>query len=81
VSREARYFRKHRRRRRYPLFRQQGMMIGSGPVEAACKMVIGARLKGAGMGWGQRGADAIRVARTAVLGEPYEEIGRDARAA
>ncbi len=81
VIREVRYFRKHRRRLRYPLFRQRGMMIGSGPVEAACKIVIGARLKGAGMRWSQRGADAILVARTAVLGEQYEELARYARAA
>ncbi|HEV3049557.1 MAG TPA: ISKra4 family transposase [Longimicrobium sp.] len=80
VLREVRYFRKNRRRLRYPEFRAAGLMIGSGPVEAACKVVIGARLKGAGMRWSGAGADAMLVARTALLGEQYEEIARYARA-
>ena len=75
------YFRSHRRRMDYPRFRARGMMIGSGPVEAACKVVVGQRLKGAGMRWSEAGADAMLAARTAVLNGQYEQIATYARAA
>lgn len=78
---ELHYFRKNRRRMRYPEFRARGLMIGSGPVEAACKIVINARLKGTGMRWSAGGADAMLAVRTAVLGGQHQEIARLARAA
>ena len=37
----------------------KGWQIGSGPVESACKTVIGERMKGGGMRWGPGGADAM----------------------
>jgi hypothetical protein len=43
----------------YPRYRERGWQIGSGPVEAACKTVVGQRLKGSGMRWGEDGADAV----------------------
>jgi hypothetical protein len=43
----------------YPLYRSKGWLIGSGPVEAACKQVVGQRLKGSGMRWSEAGADAV----------------------
>ena len=43
----------------YPLYRKNGWQIGSGPVEAACKGVIGQRLKGTGMRWGETGAQTL----------------------
>jgi hypothetical protein len=43
----------------YPSYRARGWLIGSGPVEAACKQVVGQRLKGSGMRWGEAGADAV----------------------
>jgi hypothetical protein len=36
----------------YPRYRSKGWQIGSGPVESACKTVVGQRLKGPGMRWG-----------------------------
>lgn len=38
----------------YPRYLHQGWQIGSGPVESAWKMVVGQRLKQAGMHWGER---------------------------
>lgn len=67
VRAERGYFARHRRRMQYSQFRARGLMIGSGPVEAACKVVVGQRLKGAGMRWSQAGADAILAARCTVL--------------
>jgi hypothetical protein len=43
----------------YPYYRSQGWLIGSGHIEAACKTVVGQRLKGSGMRWSEAGADAV----------------------
>ena len=43
----------------YPAYVAKGWAIGSGPIEAACKMVVGQRMKGSGMRWGADGADAV----------------------
>lgn len=43
----------------YPRYRADGWLIGSGHVEAGCKAVVGQRLKGGGMRWGEAGADAV----------------------
>jgi hypothetical protein len=55
----ARYFANQAHRMDYPSYVAKGWAIGSGPVEAACKTVIGQRMKGSGMRWGADGADAI----------------------
>jgi len=78
---ETGYFKTHRRRMNYPKYVANGMMIGSGPVEAACKVVVGQRLKQAGMRWSVAGADAILAVRTAVLNGETERIQRLARTA
>lgn len=43
----------------YPTYLANGWQIGSGPVEAACKTVVGQRLKCSGMRWGDDGVDAL----------------------
>jgi len=53
----------------YPAYRAKGWQIGSGPVESACKRVVGQRLKGAGMRWGEDGANAVCHLRALFLGE------------
>ncbi len=53
------YFTNQVHRMDYPRYRANGWLIGSGPVEAACKQVVGQRLKGTGMRWGEGGADAL----------------------
>jgi len=49
----------HKERMRYAHFREQGLFVGSGVIEAACRSVIGQRLKQSGMEWSLRGANAI----------------------
>jgi hypothetical protein len=51
------YFENHGHRMDYPTYRAKGWAIGSGPIESACKTVIGKRMKGGGMRWGEDGAD------------------------
>jgi len=48
----------------YPSYRKAGLSIGSGPVESACKRLVGGRLKGPGMHWTVAGADSILALRT-----------------
>jgi hypothetical protein len=55
----VRYFVNQGHRMDYPHYRAKGWQIGSGPVESACKTVVGQRLKGGGMRWGEDGADAV----------------------
>ena len=67
---ETQYFRNHERRMDYPRYVRNGWQIGSGPVESACKTVVGNRLKGGGMRWGKAGADAVCHLRGLYLSEP-----------
>lgn len=57
------YFETNAHRMRYAHFRDLGMFVGSGAVEAGCKAVIGQRLKLSGMRWSQRGATGILTLR------------------
>jgi hypothetical protein len=66
------YFTAHAQRMRYPLFRAQGMHIGSGIAEAACKTIVSTRAKRSGMRWTPEGLDALLPLRTAVLNDSYD---------
>ena len=81
IQREHAYLLRNRERMDYPGFRARGMMIGSGPIEATCKVLVGQRLKQSGMRWCDTGADAILAVRARVLGEEFDAIARAARAA
>ena len=70
---EAEYFRTNRHRMRYPVFRAQGMHLGSGIAEAACKTVVSTRAKRAGMRWTPDGLDALLALRTAVLNHQFDQ--------
>ena len=67
---QVQYFRNHEHRMDYPTYVRNGWQIGSGPVESACKTVVGNRLKGGGMRWGEDGADAVCHLRALYLSEP-----------
>lgn len=70
---EANYFEKNTDRMRYPDFRRQDLFVGSGVIEAACKTVIGGRLKQSGMFWTVRGANAIIALRCNRLSGKFED--------
>lgn len=53
------YFGNNLHRMEYPEYLAEGWQIGSGVIESACKTVVGQRLKGAGMRWGEAGAHAL----------------------
>ena len=62
------YISNHSHRMDYPKYLSHGWSIGSGPVESACKTVIGKRMKGGGMRWGEEGADGISHLRALLCG-------------
>jgi hypothetical protein len=50
----------------YPRYRELGLSVGSGQVEAQCKTLVGARCKQAGMrNWTYQGAEAVLRLRAA----------------
>src|SRR5262249_16693085 len=57
------YVRNNVHRMDYPRYRENGWLIGSGHIEAACKTIVGQRLKGSGMRWGEDGAHAVSSLR------------------
>ena len=61
-------------RMEYPAYRSAGLSIGSGPVESACKRLVGGRLKGPGMRWSVAGADAILALRITWLNGHWQRL-------
>jgi len=68
------YLWNNRRRMRYPKFHRQGLCTATGVVEAGCKVVIGTRLKRAGMHWTVKGANAIIALRCSKLSGRFEDF-------
>lgn len=75
VQKHLSYFRKRVAFMQYPLYQQQGWPIGSGMVESANKVVVQARLKGAGMHWAPNPMLALR---TAVSNHRWDEAWQEA---
>lgn len=73
VGNEADYFERNAERMRYPIFRAQGLFVGSGVVEAGCKTVVATRLKRSGMFWTVCGANAIIALRCCRLSGRFED--------
>lgn len=66
------YVRSNVHRMDYPTYTSNGWRIGSGPVEAACKTVVNARLDQSGMRWGEEGADGVCRLRALYRSEPTQ---------
>ena len=81
IRTEADYFQTNTERMRYPKFRRQHLFVGSGVIEAACKTVIGSRLKQSGMFWTVRNANAILALRCCHLNGRFEDYWEARRAA
>lgn len=64
VERALRHFARNRDRMRYAEFRRRGLPVGSGVVEAACKTIVGARMKRSGMRWSHEGGQHVLNLRT-----------------
>jgi hypothetical protein len=68
------YFQVNAHRMQYARFRQLGMFVGSGTVEAGCKAVIGQRLKLSGMRWSIPGATSIATLRCQEASNRWDQI-------
>jgi hypothetical protein len=68
-----RYLRKHGVWMKYADYQRQGMPIGSGVTEAACKTVFTERLKRSGMTWSHTGGQVILDLRVLVLSKVWHE--------
>lgn len=80
IEKEINYLETHSSRTHYARFRQEGLFIGSGVIEAGCKTVIARRLKQSGMFWSQTGAENILSLRCLVLGQNFDETWKKLKA-
>jgi hypothetical protein len=77
---EAGYFENNRERMRYAKFRHQHLFVGTGVIEAGCKVLIGSRCKQSGMFWTVRGANAILALRCCQFNGRFEDYWEARRA-
>lgn len=70
---KGKYLEKREGLMQYPLYQAQGWPIGSGMVESANKVVVEARLKGAGMHWERENVNVMLVLRNAVCNDRWDE--------
>ena len=73
IANRLAYFEKRQAHLAYATFQQQGYPIGSGIVESANKLVVEARLKGAGMHWAPAHVDPMVALRTIVCADRWDE--------
>jgi hypothetical protein len=69
-----RYLRRHSRWMAYARYRRQGLPLGSGVTEAACKTVFTQRLKRSGMRWHKQGAQVIVDLRVLWLSGVWDDV-------
>lgn len=72
ATRELKFFRNNRDKMNYADYRKRGLMIGSGPVEAAAKTLVGQRLKRSGMRWTRKGGQQILNLRVHVQSKRFD---------
>jgi hypothetical protein len=77
LNTEAEYFERNAAKMRYPAFRAQGLFVGSGVIEAGCK-VIASRLKQSGMFWTVQGANRIIALRCCRVSGKFEDFWEQA---
>lgn len=74
IEKEIKYLQHNRKRMNYFEYRQKNLPIGSGVIEAACKNLIGARLKKSGMSWSKEGGQNVLNLRALILSNRWERF-------
>lgn len=74
IETEIKYLQHNRKRMNYYELRQKNLPIGSGVVEAACKNLIGARMKKSGMRWSIDGGQTVLTLRSIILSNRWESF-------
>ena len=77
VRKELTFFRRNWRLMPYAVFREMGLPIGSGPVEAACKSIVKTRMCRSGMRWSRKGGQYVLQLRTIVKSERWEPFWQE----
>jgi len=67
------YLEKRQEHMRYPAYQAQGLPIGSGAMESGNKVVVEARLKGAGMHWAPKNVNPMLALRNILCSGRWEE--------
>ncbi len=73
ISSNLAYLKKRKAQLQYPLFQAQGWPIGSGIVESGNKLVVEARLKGAGMHWAEAHVNPMLAIRNILCSRRWKE--------
>lgn len=68
------YYSTHKDRMKYQTYRESGLMIGSGPIEAAHKNVIQQRMKLSGQRWTMKGAQQMANLRALKKSNQWHKI-------
>jgi len=71
IEKKLAYFEDNADRMRYGLFKAAGLFIGSGVMEAACKTIVGKRLKNAGMHWSKKNANGVIALRCSICSNEF----------
>jgi len=80
IQEKLTYLQKREAHLQYPSYQAAGWPIGSGSVESANKVVVEARLKGAGMRWERQNVNRMLVLRNAVCNRHWNQTWTAAQA-
>ena len=80
VAENLAYLEKREAQMQYPRFVSEGWPIGSGVVESGNKLVVEARLKGAGMHWSRLSVNPLLALRNAVCNDRWAEAWQQSAA-
>jgi hypothetical protein len=75
------YFRNNADRMQYKRYRECGLFVGSGVVEAGCRTVVGQRLKQSGMHWTVQAAHNIAGLRALMISGLWDDYWESRQAA
>ena len=65
------YFQSNMDKMNYGIFTALGLYVGSGIIEAGCKVIVGARMKNAGMHWSKTNAEKMIALRCAIRNNEF----------
>ena len=74
IRKERTFFLRNKHRMKYAEFLRQGLPIGSGPVEAACKTIVKTRMGRSGMRWSRKGGQHILHLRAFVKSNRWDSF-------
>ena len=74
IEAALKYLQRNRGKMNYFELKQNNLPIGSGVVEAACKKLIGARMKKPGMRWTVDGGQTVLTLRSLILSNRWEHF-------